>query len=533
MPERRIATVLMLDVVGSTHIAAELGDARYHALSARFDRIVRGSLRRFGGKEEDHAGDGFFATFPQPDRAIRSAAEIADAVRALGIEIRAGIHTGQTADQAGKAQGIAVVIGARVMSLADAGEILATSTTKELVTGSGFGFEDFSAHELRGVPGTWQVFAVTAVDGEERARPLPAAEAAERRVAIEPTADRRSRPGGALAWAAGGATLLVAIVVAALSAFGDDAPTGPVPPADAAPAQESIVELDPETGEILVEIPAPVDQRGRPGIRRGTPDHAMALGQGGVWILRSYRWLYHVDPRSDELRSEITLDIGGGPSFSLNLAVGLDEVWIAHDRGLTRVDPATEDQRIVVPIHATGALHAADVTLGGGYVWLITPEGRLVRFDPRTGRSPSVRLSGPGDAIAFGHGSVWIGDPVAATVTGYDPETLRPDPPIEVPQGVDKIVIGDRVWVLSHSADVLTPVDPDSGQPGASVPVGEDPTGLTTGGGAVWVGDEDGLIRRVDENTRQVTEIPFGSEIRALAYDDETDTLWVDVAGPF
>jgi class 3 adenylate cyclase len=123
MPERRIATVLMLDVVGSTQIAAQLGDARYRELSSRFDRTVRASLRRFGGKEEDHAGDGFFATFPQPDQAIRCAATLAEQVRRLGIEIRAGIHTEQTEDQAGKAHGIAVVIAARVMSLAEAGQI--------------------------------------------------------------------------------------------------------------------------------------------------------------------------------------------------------------------------------------------------------------------------------------------------------------------------------------------------------------------------------------------------------------------------
>ena len=532
MSERRIATVLMLDVVGSTHIASELGDARYRALSTRFDRIVRAALRRFGGREEDHAGDGFFATFSQPDRTIRCAATIADEVRELGIEIRAGIHTGQTEDQGGKAQGIAVVIGARVMSLAGESELLVTSTTKELVTGSGFGFEDLSAHELKGVPGTWQVFAVTSVDEEPRPGPLPPADAAERRAAIGPLAPGR-KPRRLPAVAALGAVTAVVIAVVALTAR-EDGPTRSVPRGDAAPAQESVVELDPETGEILVEIPAPVDQRGRPGFQRGTPDHAMALGQGGVWILRSYRWLYHVDPRSDELRSEIMLDIGGGPSFSLNIAVGLDEIWIAHDRGLTRVDPATEDQRLVVPIRAaTGSLHAADVTLGDGHVWLITTEGRLVRFDPRTGRSRSVRLPESGDVVAFSHGSVWIGDTVAATVTRYDPETLSPEPPIEVPQGVDNIVIGDRVWVLSQSADVLTPVDPDSGQLGTSVPVGEDPTGLATGGGAVWVGDEDGMIRRVDENTREVTEIPFGSEVRSLAYDDETGTLWVDVAGPF
>jgi streptogramin lyase len=136
------------------------------------------------------------------------------------------------------------------------------------------------------------------------------------------------------------------------------------------------------------------------------------------------------------------------------------------------------------------------------------------------------------DLIAFGHDSVWVGDTVASTVTRFDPDTLRLDPPIEVPHGVDNIVFGDRVWILSHSTDVLTPIDPVTGELGTSVPVGADPTGLTTGGGAVWVGDEDGVIRRVDENTRQVTEIPFGAEIRGLAYDDDADSLWIDVAGP-
>jgi class 3 adenylate cyclase len=123
MPERRIATVLMLDVVGSTDVAAQLGDARYRELSSRFNRIVRAALKRFDGREEDHAGDGFFATFTQPDRAIRCAAALADDVRTLGVEIRSGIHTGQTESQEGKTHGIAVVIGVRVMSLADAGEI--------------------------------------------------------------------------------------------------------------------------------------------------------------------------------------------------------------------------------------------------------------------------------------------------------------------------------------------------------------------------------------------------------------------------
>ena len=276
MPERRIATVLMLDVVGSTHIAAQLGDARYRELSSRFNRLVRAALKRFGGKEEDHAGDGFFATFSQPDRAIRCAAALAEEVRTLGIEIRSGIHTGQTEDQAGKTHGIAVVIGARVMSLADAGDILVTSTTKELVTGSGFGFEDFSAHELKGVPGTWQVFAVTAVNGEQRARPLPAAEAAERRAAIASVG-----PSGAAAPVGADRRGLGTLAADRGRRFrGHTRRPETVPPAarDPVTPPEAVVQVDPEAEPPIVRsIPVPVPSIHEPGV---TLPHVDALDGG-------------------------------------------------------------------------------------------------------------------------------------------------------------------------------------------------------------------------------------------------------------
>src|SRR5262245_61082075 len=222
MPERRIVTVVMIDIVGSTQVAAQLGDARYRALSSRFAHLVRASLRRAGGREEDHAGDGFFLTFEQPDRAIRFAASLADEVRELGIEIRTGIHTGQTESENRKTQGIAVVIGARVMSLAGPGEILATSTTKELIAGSGFRFGDFSAHELKGVPGRWQVFPLTAVDGRERESPLEADEAAQRREAIRPSAGPSRRP---IWWiVAATATALAVAIAVVVSTQGRDDP---------------------------------------------------------------------------------------------------------------------------------------------------------------------------------------------------------------------------------------------------------------------------------------------------------------------
>lgn len=524
MSERRVATVLMLDVVGSTQIAADLGDARYRELASRFARIVRAALRRFGGREEDHAGDGFFATFAEPDRAIRCAAAIAGEVQTLGIEVRTGIHTGQTESLDGKTQGIAVVISARVMSSAGPGDILVTSTTKELVTGSGFGFEGGAPRELKGVPGTWQVFAVTTVDGSDRPAPLPAAEAAERRASLEVGVPRRSPR--ALASVVTAAALVAAIAIVAIVSGGD--PPTVTRDGDGAPPPESVVQVD-QDGEILTEVLAPVAQRGPASLRRGTPDHAMTIGQGGVWTLRSYRWLYHVDPKAGSLRERITLEVSA--SFSLSVAAGLDEIWVTDDRGLIEVDPATAEQRRVMNL-STDTPSSVDLAIGAGHVWVLTSNGRLYRFDPKTERAQQIRVGGTTDSIAFGHGSVWLGDAYAGTVTRIDLRTLRALAPIEVPSGVDSIVAGSDVWVLSRTAHALTRIDPGSGAVGPSLAIGDAPTSIAAGDGAIWVGDEDGVIRRVDEDTRQVTEIPFGAEIRTLAFDDETDTLWIDVAGP-
>jgi class 3 adenylate cyclase/streptogramin lyase len=521
VPERRIATVLMLDVVGSTHIAAELGDARYRELSSRFNRFVRASLKRFGGKEEDHAGDGFFATFPQPDRAIRCAAALAEEVRSLGIEIRSGIHTGQTEDQAGKTHGIAVVIGARVMSLADAGEILVTSTTKELTTGSGFGFEDFSAHELKGVPGTWLVFAVTAVDGAERAGPLPPAEAAERRATIESgTGGERPSPKATIA-----AGLALLVVVAGV-AFAVTRGRPGSPPRSIAALSEVVVQVDPDREPPIVKsIPVPVPRVSVPGVTLPTSAHSMVVGQGGVWTVR-FRYLFHVDPSRSELEDRLPLEFG--ISFSVNLAEGSDKIWVAYDGGLDEVNPATGEQREAV-VSPTDRPVANDVAVGAGSVWLGGSDGRLVRFDPETGRELARTGLDPIDAIAFGHGSVWTVDTVGGTVTRYDPGTMQ-SVEIAMPTAADYLVSGDvAVWALSTSLGTLSRIDPATNDVRYQVPVGADPSGLAVGSGAVWVGDEDGIIRRVDEVTRAVTKIPFGAEIRAIAYDDETDTLWVDV----
>ncbi len=158
--DRVLATVLFTDIVGSTERASELGDQGWRRLLGRHHEAVRRVLERYRGREVGTAGDGFLATFDGPARAVRAAVEARDAVRPLGLEIRAGVHTGEVELAGRDIAGIAVHTGARVAALARAGEVLVSSTVKDLVAGSGIEFEERGEHELKGVPGTWRLYAV-------------------------------------------------------------------------------------------------------------------------------------------------------------------------------------------------------------------------------------------------------------------------------------------------------------------------------------------------------------------------------------
>jgi len=159
-PSRLLATVLFTDMVESTNRAVELGDARWRALIGDHDRLVRGELARFRGREIDRRGDGFLAIFDGPARAMRCALSIVERVHELGIQVRAGLHTGELDLIESGVAGIAVHTGARVMSLAGPDEVLVTSTVRDLVAGSGLSFSDRGTHELKGVPGTWRILRV-------------------------------------------------------------------------------------------------------------------------------------------------------------------------------------------------------------------------------------------------------------------------------------------------------------------------------------------------------------------------------------
>jgi class 3 adenylate cyclase len=156
--DRVLATVLFTDVVGSTGRVAEVGDRAWRELIERHDALVRAQVARHRGTVVDTAGDGVLARFDGPARAVRAARAIGDAVRGLGLEVRAGVHTGEVELVGDGVAGIAVHVGARIAALAGPGEVLVSGTVKDLVAGSGLEFAERGATELRGVPGTWQVY---------------------------------------------------------------------------------------------------------------------------------------------------------------------------------------------------------------------------------------------------------------------------------------------------------------------------------------------------------------------------------------
>jgi DNA-binding NarL/FixJ family response regulator len=160
-PGRVLATVMFSDIVSSTERAVEIGDRRWRDLLDRHDAVIRRELAQHGGREVKATGDGFLALFDGPARAIRCAVAIREELRAEGVEVRIGLHSGEVELRGDDVGGIAVHLGARVASIADPGEVVVSSTVRDLVAGSGIGFVDRGEHDLKGVPDRWHLYAVT------------------------------------------------------------------------------------------------------------------------------------------------------------------------------------------------------------------------------------------------------------------------------------------------------------------------------------------------------------------------------------
>jgi class 3 adenylate cyclase len=525
MPQvgRQLATILFLDIVGSTTVAAQIGDARFRELTSRFYRIVRRSVKEHGGREEDTAGDGFFGTFPNPTQAVRCACAIAEAVRDLGVETRAGLHTGEIEKGAGKSAGIAVVIASRVMSLAGPGEVLVTSTTRDLAAGSGLEFEDVSAHELRGVPGTWQVVAVRSVDGRAVGTTLAAAEAAVRLEAIEPRVTQRRRRERLLA----GAGLAVVATVVGLALLGRLTPAG------SADVATSVMAIDPATNQVRFTVDDGVQSTHRPGsiawdgasLWQSTPNPVDRSGVGE---------LVRRDAKTGQIQSRVPLDTGEDMGFVFGYG------WVAHMDGpksasLDKVDQASG--QVVASIALPGTF--ADANAGPTTLWYLSRGGDLVEIDPVSGSTIAqhrVDAVEPAAVVPIGS-SLWVCDCRHGEILRVDPATGAVEQRVEIDQRAFLIgtasADGNTLWLLDPDAATLTPLDATTGEAGRSLGIGGGNVyDARIGLGAVWVAAGRSLLR-FDQGTgnKHEIEMPPGTSAGGLALNETDGIVWVENCG--
>jgi class 3 adenylate cyclase len=418
-PRRRVATVLFVDIVGSTKLASELGDEGWRQVLARFRQVVRAELKRWRGREQDTAGDGFYATFGEPARALRAAAAIVAAVQELGLDIRVGLHTGECEQIDGKLTGIAVHIGARLMAVAQAAEVLATRTTRDLVVGSDAGFEEAGTHELKGVDGTWLLYRLVSV-AERLPGPLDPDVAAERLAEVVGGRRHRRR------WPIVAVAAAIAAAIAAALAFGAFGSGG---------------------------------KQGTASLLRIDPTGALAVGGGAVWALEGDATLVRIDPATNRVSGRFAT--GAVETSILIPAAGY--IWICEcvTHEVLRFDPRT---RATKTFHFTQQpWYLASISEHKRQtLWLL--DGRdatLTRLNPKTGRTgPPLGLAGNPTEAVIAHGSIWVaaGKIVDRVVLSSGVRTAIQLPKGTHATGIAVDPVSDAVWVdNSRKAEATGP----------------------------------------------------------------------------
>jgi YVTN family beta-propeller protein len=496
--KRLLTTVLFTDIVGSTQRATELGDRRWRQLLTSHHNIVRKALKRHGGREIDTAGDGFFATFDQPSDAIDCGMELIGSLKRAGIDIRAGVHMGEVETMGKTFGGIAVHVGARVMSQAGAGQLFVSNTVRDLMAGSDLQFADAGVHELKGVTQQMHLFAVripeTAAEDEPREPESP-----------DEGRSRRRR------WLVAAALVTVLAVVAAFILLRNREP-------EFSPAPNTVVRLDPETGTVTG------------GVGVGTTPTGLAFGEGSLWVANfDDKTVQAID--ADALTASPAK--GGVLSNPTGIAVGGGAVWVTNGFAGQVVKIAPGEANSVVPIDVASGVQG--VAFGFDVVWVASPiDGSLYRLDPQT--NDVTRLALGSDApdpvdVAVGEDAVWVADHQGGRVFEVDPATFKVRETIPMRQGhPSRITTGEgSVWVTSLDDDSVTRIDPASGRTTTIANVGNGPLGIAVGAGSVWVANSlDGTVARIDPSTARVagrTRLGFSPDAIAVT----PGAVWVSV----
>jgi peptide/nickel transport system substrate-binding protein len=494
--------VLFTDIVDSTRLATELGDRGWHDLLEQHHELIRRQLRRFAGREIDTAGDGFFAAFDAPARAVGCALTIASLMPELGLHIRAGVHSGEVEEAGGKLRGIAVHIGARVGASAVADEVLTSATVRDLVAGSGIDFEDRGIRALKGVTGEWHLYA--AREGALFRSEFPtAAGAAGREVAAVRNDVQRRAVRRRL-------TIVVAgVAVLAVVGTGGFVITRP-PPSLPSVSSNAVGLIDAASGRILAEV-----------ITGNRPD-AIAFGEGALWVANTGdNTVSRIDPGTRLVVQ--TIEVGNGPS---GLAAGFGSVWVANsgERTVSRINAASN--KVVQSITVGNGPTA--VATGAGAVWVTNAiDGTLSRIDPLKGTVSGVYPVGasPG-GIAATDSAIWIADSAVGAAIRVDPLSGRTVASVGVGNGARAIaIINEDVWVANALDGTVSRIDPTANRVTATVEVGEGPSGIVGTPDGVWVASSvDGAVYRIDPTTNAATRIAVGSAPQALAVVN--DQLW-------
>jgi class 3 adenylate cyclase/streptogramin lyase len=512
-PARQLTTVVFIDIVGSTEQAVALGDRRWRQLLSSYHGLISKQLKRFGGREVDRAGDGVFATFREPARAVECASTIVEAVDKLNLQVRVGIHTGEVEVSGSSLGGIAVHVGARITSVADAGEILVSSVVHDLMTGSDVRFEDRGRHHLKGVPVQSHLFSVQAAptnEPSEEPRRAPSQISATR---TRPLGRRIIIPVVALAVAI---TTAVVVVIFRGSASAHHRATAAGLPGFTAP-DNSVVQINPSSGRVKTRVTGLVADPQMSDARH------IEVGEGGVWVDTAIT-LQHIDPR----RGAVVAQIHAQPAMS-TIAIGQGAIWAGGNIGVTRISPATDKVEATIP-YDTGAALPTKIAVAGGDVWLLVSDGRLLRIDAGTNRIARLLQTGTtGWDLAVTPHALWILDQGAGQVVEIDSKSAHVLRRIPLGGNLARMVVGSgKIWVLDADAGVVTPIDPASGAVQSPVRVGRGPVDMVYGLGAVWVANRaDGSITRIDPQLLTTTTIRAPKSIAAIAVDPGSKTLWV------
>jgi class 3 adenylate cyclase len=514
-PPRRLATILFVDILDSTQIATELSDQRWTGLLGEFRRVVRAELKRYRGREEDTAGDGFFATFAQPAEAVRAAASIVRSVQHLGLDVRCGVHFGECEKIEGHLGGIAVHIGSRIMALGGAAEVLVSSTVGDLIVGTEVELEDRGSHELKGVPGSWQVWRLKMLDGSSLPASLEPEQGAALRNAGGPAAARMRRR----VVVAGGALLGVAALVATVAFVSGHLFAAP---------SVNLVKIDAGTNSIVRQLHDAYGDEHLPGVLWAVNG---ALWQGAN---KGFEGFVRRNMGTGEVADKIP--VSKEPS---SVTFGFGSIWLS---GLSA--PGSIDRWDAVSGRSQKTFSVdgkiASMDAGSNAIWVLGDTGKLFKVDPLTNAVTGTydsHTTKPGVVVSIGD-HVWVCDCDFHRLVEFDPVNDTVLRTLTFKQagylvGLTDAAGATALWLLDQEAATLTPIDQKTGEAGQPIGIGANLHTAVVGFGSVWVAAGDKVLRVQGSGPTVIATIamPGGFSAGSIAADPETGSLWVADCG--